>query len=947
MLRVKPVACAIAMLLSSSVSAFEIPLYEQIPNSSLQAVSPQPLVLSDEVTQKEGFLHKATALATGNNLIAAYNNTGLTLVRFVDGQYTTLKNYTFADLKIQSFQSLRFNSDASVLFTQNYNEISAFAVAADGSLTKLATHQYDGIYLNNYGAEGNSYISSVYRHPSYRIVLNSFNQSTNSFTSKELFTRPDNVSFVVYDETKNLLLMASYSYSNQRYEVQSYKGDAFNQFSLISTFELASGFPDQGNIAYSSASGNLFIATNSLIQLQVQTDGTSQQIANTSGFSLPNSYPNKIFSSANKLFALYSNNQIRALTLNGSAITGSESLTSQSLIDVTQLNGSLLALQSNGLHYYNQGLNAPKALLLRGSQSLAWLQHESILGKQLQFADRYILRSNTVISDLYKADSNGKLSNVKTFYADELLPQDGNGYGTVAKLTESSLVAAQGHLVRLFNFDATAETITLVKEFDLNRLLPTVNRISYTDSIRMLGSYLLVNSDSKLHLFQIADNSLSYLDTAVAGVNDFTAIPEMYNSAELNGKLYVYNSGYNAIHELSVENNRLKQKEVFDMPSSGWGSVQIVAAGQQLHVKYGVTLYVFQQLDSKFTLLSVNNINDNTLAYVDNNFALNQYNSEYIDVLQFDKTSGIPTIIDGIDVGASWNLQSAFTLGSYLYLQNSDASASFKQFMLNRAPDLVTTPAAMQLHEGISYTAELAGLVSDQDKGDSVRFSLSTPVSGMALSEQGTFTYDGSSLSATEVAVRATDNKGLYTDVSLSLLNNKAPALTTAWVAPQLNQNKAFFIDLNEYFADPEGSVLTYAITSTADLTVTSRGIVSGTITAGQTHQLTAVVKDSKGATSTHTLALAVNSAPVLSGSANLTMTIEQTVSIDLNSLFTDAEGQTISYSASNLPAGLTLSGHIIAGKVTSAGSYSSMITATDSAGAVSQTTLNFKYFAN
>ena len=120
MLRVKSIACVIAVLLSSSVSAFDIPLYKQIPNSSFQAVSPQPLVLSNEIVQQEGFLHKSTALAVGNNLIAAYSTNGLSLLRFTDGQYTTLKNYTFAELEADSGSAVRFNLYFSYKTTEKY-----------------------------------------------------------------------------------------------------------------------------------------------------------------------------------------------------------------------------------------------------------------------------------------------------------------------------------------------------------------------------------------------------------------------------------------------------------------------------------------------------------------------------------------------------------------------------------------------------------------------------------------------------------------------------------------------------------------------------------------------------------------------------------------------------------------------------------------------------------
>lgn len=942
MLRLTSVACAVAIVLSSPLAAFEIPLYEQISNSSSQSQSPQPLVLSDERLQQEGYVHRASDIVTSNNLIAAYGNTGFSLVRFTDGQYRTLKEYTFKELDTASGSIVRLNSDASVLFIQDYSEVNAFSIAADGSLSKLATRRGNNNYAYSYGSEGNSYISAVYRYPGYNFVLNSFNSSNNSFTSKELFSQPDSAGFVIYDERKNLLIVGGFSYSTYKNEVKSYKGDTFNQFSLISTIELSSGFPDEDNIAYSSASGNLFIASGITTQIQVQADGVLQKITNASGFNLPNNYPNKISLSADKLFATYGS-EIHTLALDGTTVTGQESLFDQSITNITQLNGNLLTLDNDGIHYYSQGLNAPQTSLQRGEQSLAWLQHDAMVGKQVQFADSYLLRSSSNQSELYKADSLGQLSVIKTFATDEIMPEDGNGYGTIAKLSDTTLIAARGNLVRLLNFDPITATLTLTAKFDLNKLVSGVNSIGYTQSIRILGSYLVVNSDSKLHLFQVSGNTLSYLDTAVAGVNNFTAIPELNSSAELDGKLYVYSSGYNVIYELSVENNRLKQSEVFEMPSSGWGSTQVVAAGQQLHVKHAETLYVFQQIDSKFTLLSLSNINSNPLFYIDSGFALNQYNSSAIDILQFDKTSGIPKVINDINVDNSWDLRSAFMLGSYLYLQNSESPAGFIQYLVNRAPELATTPAVMQFNEGVNYSTELASLVSDADIGDEVGFSLVNPIPGITVSEQGTLTYDGSPLSVSEVTIRATDKATLYSDITLTFVGNKAPTLSQEWVAPVINQNKAFVLDLNEFFADPEGSVLTYEITSTANLAVSTKGIVSGTLTTGQAHQLAVLVKDSKGATSSHTLDLTVNAAPVLTGSANLTLSTDETASINLATLFNDAEGQSISFSASNLPAGLTLSGSTIAGKVANAGKFSTLITATDSAGASSQATLNFE----
>ncbi len=139
-------------------------------------------------------------------------------------------------------------------------------------------------------------------------------------------------------------------------------------------------------------------------------------------------------------------------------------------------------------------------------------------------------------------------------------------------------------------------------------------------------------------------------------------------------------------------------------------------------------------------------------------------------------------------------------LGSYLYLQNSESPAGFIQYLVNRAPELATTPAVMQFNEGVNYSTELASLVSDADIGDEVVFSLINPIPGITVSEQGTLTYDGSPLSVSEVTIRATDKATLYSDITLTFVGNKAPTLSQEWVAPVINQNKAFVLDLNEIF---------------------------------------------------------------------------------------------------------------------------------------------------
>jgi hypothetical protein len=93
---------------------------------------------------------------------------------------------------------------------QDYNEVNAFSVATDGSLTKLATHRSESI-MHSYGAEGNSYISKEYSQSGSNLVLNSFNASTNSFTSKALVRQPNNMNCLpTHCDWINLLLYKNF-----------------------------------------------------------------------------------------------------------------------------------------------------------------------------------------------------------------------------------------------------------------------------------------------------------------------------------------------------------------------------------------------------------------------------------------------------------------------------------------------------------------------------------------------------------------------------------------------------------------------------------------------------------------------------------------------------------------------------------------------------------------
>lgn len=941
MLRLTSMACAIAIVLSSPLAAFEIPLYEQVTANSVLAESPEALTISEEKTEYEGLLHLADHLASAANLTVAYSQYGLSLIRQTAGQFTTLKEYRLHDLNIHSLEHISLSADGSTLFAFEYNKVVAYSVATDGSLTQLASR--NGYYYNQFRMDANSsYIETEYSYPDTIVYVRNFDKATNSFVTLSMTVVAGSPRFAFYDETKAILVVGYYDYNQSGNLVRTYKADSLGQLNLVSEVSVNADYYQQ-NVAYAKDSGNLLLIGYTATQLHMANDGTLQQITSNNP-TLPGDIPQSSLFSGDTLYLNYGYS-IESLTFSGTTVTDTHTVSGLSIKDITAVNGSFASLQKNSLSFYPQGLNSTeKVTLRRGQQSLSLLPFSMSHGDNIMLDNDYFFRATTEEAELYKKEADGTIKSLKLFDDTEIYPTTNHwSNSAVHRQGDSTVLVLRNSKVRFFTFDQSNETLTQMAEVDLNSKLSATNRFTTFDNTKVFGSYLLAKANSKMHLFSIGDNTVTYLDTITIGLSDLTILPSLGPAAEMNGNLVVYNDSRGKIQELSVVNNKLKLRDLFTSPQPNYNINQLKFVSGQLHLHINSTLYVYKEIEGQFKLLSLENLPWQSIYYLDDRTVLIPEDPYSAKIAKLDLESGIAVEQKTITFSNYVNLRHAFMLGQHLYLEDYSNLLTLKRYLLNRAPDLTQIPAPMQLNQGVAYSTELTALIHDADAKDTLTFSLVNAVTGITVTEQGTLNYDGSPLSTGEVVVRATDDKGLYSDITLTFEHNKAPALAQAWVAPVINQNKAFVLDLNEFFADPEGSVLTYEIKSTADLTVSAKGIVSGTITAGKAHQLTVQVKDSKGATSSHTLDLTVNAAPVLTGSANLTLSADETLSINLATLFNDAEGQAMSFSATGLPAGLTLSGSTISGKVANAGKYSALITATDSAGASSQVTLNFE----
>ena len=136
------------------------------------------------------------------------------------------------------------------------------------------------------------------------------------------------------------------------------------------------------------------------------------------------------------------------------------------------------------------------------------------------------------------------------------------------------------------------------------------------------------------------------------------------------------------------------------------------------------------------------------------------------------------------------------------------------------------------------------------------------------------------------------------------------------------------------------GQTLTYSATGLpAGLSISSSGLISGTPTTAGTSSVTVTATDTTGAhgsaSFSWTISTATGNTVTVTNPGSQTGTVGTTASLQIHA--TDsASGQTLTYTATGLPAGLSINSStgLISGTPTTAGTSSVTVTATDTTGA-------------
>ena len=281
---------------------------------------------------------------------------------------------------------------------------------------------------------------------------------------------------------------------------------------------------------------------------------------------------------------------------------------------------------------------------------------------------------------------------------------------------------------------------------------------------------------------------------------------------------------------------------------------------------------------------------------------------------------------------------------------------------VNDAPVVDTRPPSIANVDGEPVTYDLSGTFTDVD-GDTLTYSATGLPAGVTIDPatgiiSGTIDNSASQIGGGTYTVTLTASDGAGGTVSTTftwqVIN---PAPTAANDTASTAEDTPVTVDVLANDVDPDGDALTVIGASAANGTVVRNA--DGTITYTPdanyfgTDTITYTISDGEGGTSTATVSVtiaAVNDAPVVDAAIPSQTTVDgATVSYDVSGNFSDVDGDTLSYAASNLPAGLTIdpvtgviSGTIAAdASQTAGGVYPVTVTVSDGNGGTVSTTFN------
>lgn len=534
----------------------------------------------------------------------------------------------------------------------------------------------------------------------------------------------------------------------------------------------------------------------------------------------------------------------------------------------------------------------------------------------------------------YKIDANKGIIRIDA----DVLKKQGANNGSIHYLGNNQYFFINSNRQALLLKEAANNQLTLLHTLNLQ---PYADAL--TNQVVVSGNNVLLQSYEGLMQLSIVNDKITYVGKATASTNPLLLSSGNSYLATMGQKIFMLQPDNRRYHEIKLSNGAISVEQAGAMPN-----VQInrVAAGIE-------RFFISTNTNSHVTLVKNTN-GDLVTSAIDyelggavllkKRFAVRtQYSLKNNNFFLNDAQTGIWSSLNLAQ--CCENDSRMFSSGDYVLAYDASSSpiGSLKTFKANSAPYLPTVQPTLKLNQGVAQTLNLTNVVTDDEK-DSLTFSGTLPA-GFSVNAAGVLSFDGSSAGAGHYNVTVAD-AALSTDLRLPYSINAAPALEKALPKVTVNEKQRLSFELSDYFSDIEGQAISFSAESQNGLSISRSGLISGTPSSTQSTELAFKATDSAGAISNHKITVAVNAAPVWTSVTTQSFTEGDSVKIELSGAFTDREGGSLSLQASNLPAGLTLTGSTITGTPTKPGDYTVAVQATDAGGAVGAGSFNITVHA-
>jgi serine protease len=249
----------------------------------------------------------------------------------------------------------------------------------------------------------------------------------------------------------------------------------------------------------------------------------------------------------------------------------------------------------------------------------------------------------------------------------------------------------------------------------------------------------------------------------------------------------------------------------------------------------------------------------------------------------------------------------------------------------------VTNPGAQTGTAGTATGLQVQ--TSDSATNATISYSATGLPAGLSMnSSSGVISGTPTTANTYIVTVTATDNTGANGSSTFSWTINPSTNVVSVTSPVPQNSTAGTHVSLQIQASDTgTGTTLTYGATGLpAGLSITSSGLISGTPNSPDTYTVTVTARDQYGAQGSASFSWTVGpsgSVVTVTNPGSQASTTGTRVSLAIHA--TDSAGATLTYSASGLPAGLTInkSTGLISGTPNTAASYSVMVTVTDTTG--------------